>query len=248
VNPSPAPHARRGGNQRIPRPSDFELGRPAPWLALPPEARTVSVNDVLTFARAPRELAVDPEFTTVDGDPSPRLAAVLIAVFTESGDPHDEARVILTRRPETMPSHQGEIAFPGGGHHGDDASLAATALREAHEEIGLEPSAVELVGQLDALGPTRTGFLIHPFVGTVVGRPTLVPHPREVSRVFDVSLTELLADGVHHEERWSYPQLNGAVSFFTLADETVWGATARILTRFLSALVADRLIPREQRT
>lgn len=209
-------------------------------MSLTRESRAISLRDVIEFCKIPRELAIDPEFSAVASDPPPRMAAVLVALFTETGDADDHARLILTRRPETMPSHQGEVAFPGGGHQLGDDSLAATALREAHEEIGLDPAAVELIGELDVLGPTRTGFLIHPFVGVLGGRPSLVAHPREVSRVFDVSLSELLDDGVHHEERWSYPQLNGAVSFFTLSDETVWGATARILTRFLTDLVGRR--------
>ncbi len=198
------------------------------------------MRDVIEFCKEPRQLGTDPEFSPAPSDPPPRLAAVLVALFSETGDVDDQARLILTRRPETMPSHQGEVAFPGGGHQPGDVSLAATALREAHEEIGLDPAAVTLIGELDVLGPTRTGFLIHPYIGVHHGRPSLVPHPREVSRVFDVSLTELLDDGVHHEERWSYPQLNGAVSFFTLHDETVWGATARILTNFLTGLVGRR--------
>ncbi len=69
----------------------------------------------------------------------------------------------------------------------------------------------------------------------------LRPDPREVARVFDVALTELLDDGVHHEEVWDYPGLNRSIFFYDLADETIWGATARILTRFLLRLVDPRL-------
>jgi 8-oxo-dGTP pyrophosphatase MutT (NUDIX family) len=163
-------------------------------------------------------------------------------MFEEAG----EARVILTKRPETMPSHQGEIAFPGGKHEpGVDADLRATALREAHEEIDLDPAAVEIVGELDHLVTVAARFTLAPFVGLLPGRPELVPHVREVDAVFDVAISELLHDEVFREERWEVPpdMLVGvgpdrAIHFFELAGETVWGATARVLTGFLAHLTA----------
>jgi 8-oxo-dGTP pyrophosphatase MutT (NUDIX family) len=174
--------------------------------------------------------------------PETRPAAVLVPIFEEAG----EARVILTKRPETMPSHQGEIAFPGGKQEpGFDPDLRATALREAHEEIGLEPDHVEIVGELDHLVTVSARFALTPFVGLLPERPALVPHVREVDAVFDVALSELLRDDVFREERWEVPpeMLVGvgkdrAIHFFELAGETVWGATARILVGFLAHLTA----------
>jgi 8-oxo-dGTP pyrophosphatase MutT (NUDIX family) len=161
-------------------------------------------------------------------------------VFEEDG----EARIILTKRPETMPSHQGEIAFPGGKYEpGLDADLRATALREAHEEIGLDPGAVEVVAELDHLVTVSARFDLAPFVGLLPGRPALVPHVREVDAVFDVAISELLRDDVFREERWEVPpeMLVGvgkdrAIHFFELAGETFWGATARILVGLLGRL------------
>jgi 8-oxo-dGTP pyrophosphatase MutT (NUDIX family) len=167
-----------------------------------------------------------------------RAAAVLVPLFEEEG----EARVILTKRPDTMPSHRGDIAFPGGTVHADDRSPMEAALREAEEEIGLRPSDVEVVAELDTLSTVTTRFLIAPFVGLVASRPTLVPDPGEVVSVFDVALSELLADGIHREEHWGPGPLAGsrtrAVHFFELEGETVWGATARILAGFLALLTA----------
>jgi len=166
-----------------------------------------------------------------------RASAVLVPLFEEGG----EARIILTKRPETMPSHQGEIAFPGGKlEPGLDHDLRATALREASEEIGLDAGSVEIVAELDGIGTVASRFVIAPFVGFLASRPTLLPDPREVVRVFDVALGELLAPGVHHAERWQTPMGEIDVHFFELADETVWGATARILYGFLQHLVGDR--------
>ncbi len=169
-----------------------------------------------------------------------RPAAVLVPIFEADG----EARLILTKRPETMPSHQGEIAFPGGKlEPNTDADLRAAALREAHEEIGIEPASVEIVAELDQLVTVSARFALAPFVGLLAVPPVLVPHPREVAAVFDVAIAELLDPEVFREERWDVPaeMLVGvgpdrAIHFFELAGETVWGATARILTGFLTHL------------
>jgi 8-oxo-dGTP pyrophosphatase MutT (NUDIX family) len=165
-----------------------------------------------------------------------RAAAVLLPVFEEDG----EARIVLTRRPETMPSHRGEIAFPGGKvESGVDRGPRDAALREAEEEIGLRHDLVDVVSELPTLGTVVGQFNITPFVGVTDGRPVVTDHSREVDRVFDVALAELLADGVYHEERWSWG-LDGterAMQFYELEDETIWGATARILTGFLARIV-----------
>jgi 8-oxo-dGTP pyrophosphatase MutT (NUDIX family) len=159
-----------------------------------------------------------------------------MAMFEESG----EARVILTKRPEHMPSHRGEIAFPGGKVQPDvDATVLDAALREAEEEIGLPRDAVEVVGELDGISTVASRFTITPFVGLLAARPALVPDPREVVAVLDVALAELLGDGAFREERWDLGIPDRSVYFFELPDETVWGATARILVSFLEHLTAS---------
>jgi 8-oxo-dGTP pyrophosphatase MutT (NUDIX family) len=151
-----------------------------------------------------------------------------------------EARLVLTRRPETMLHHQGEIAFPGGKIDPTvDKSPRDAALREAEEEIGLPHHAVEVIGELDPMHTFAGPFLISPFVGLLAARPMLAPDPREVERVFDVPISELLSDGVHREERWGdIYGANRPMHFFELEDETIWGATARILAGFLAHLMA----------
>jgi 8-oxo-dGTP pyrophosphatase MutT (NUDIX family) len=166
--------------------------------------------------------------------PGMRAAAVLVPLFEEGG----EARLILTKRPETMPSHRGDIAFPGGKRQPDlDASLLDAALREAEEEIGLSPAAVEVVAELDTISTVTSRFLVAPFVGVLADPPELRPDPREVERVFDVPLSELMADGVHRVEHWGTGVLTRDVHIFELEDETVWGLTARILAGFLTLLI-----------
>lgn len=162
---------------------------------------------------------------------------MLVALFEDDG----EARVILTKRPEHMPSHRGEIAFPGGKVQADvDATVLDAALREAEEEIGLSRSAVEIVAELDGISTLASRFTITPFVGLLAAPPRLVPDPREVVKVLDVPLSGLLDDGAYREERWDLGIPDRAVHFFELPDETVWGATARILAGFLEHLVEGR--------
>lgn len=158
-----------------------------------------------------------------------RPSAVLVALFEEDG----EARVVLTRRASTLRSHTGEVSFPGGRVDEGEDSVAA-ALREAAEEVDLDPSTVEILGQLSPLRTISNPAAITPFVGVLPGRPSLTANPAEVERVFDVALAELLADGVFREERWELPAVGDrAIYFFELDEDLVWGATARMLFELL---------------
>lgn len=221
-----------GGRQVIPTPPGLRAGGAAPWAGLDPSLRFFSLADVrdrLEVLPPPRESDLH--------TPSSRAAAVLVAVFEE----HGEAHVILTKRPETMPSHRGEIAFPGGKRDPGDASVVAAALREAQEEIGLAPEAVEVAGELDSLSTVASQFTIAPVVGVLAEPPELVPDPREVAAAFAVPISELLDPVTWREERWQLWGEWRSMTFFHLPGETVWGATARILTNFLQFLVAKRL-------
>ena len=219
----------RGGEQRIPRPPGARAGGPAPWSHLPADRRRLSLAQVRERCAA-LPAPQPPPFEM----PGSRPAAVLVPLFEAGG----EANVVLTKRPETMPSHQGEIAFPGGGlRPGVDATLRDAALREAEEEIGLPPAAVEVVAELDTLATVGSRFTITPFVGVADPLPRLVPHPGEVVKILEVPLSELLEDDAFHEEFWGSP--DRAIAFFELPDETVWGATARVLVAFLAHLTAS---------
>lgn len=224
--------AERGGAQRIPRPTGRRPGNAPRWADLDPEQRIFTITEVrrrLAVLPAPRPA----ELATAQS----RAAAVLLALFEDRG----EAHLILTKRPETMPSHQGEIAFPGGKRDPRDPSPRAAALREAHEEIGLAPQAVEVVAELDGISTVASQFTITPFVGLLTGRPALAPDPREVVKAFAVPLSELLEPEAYREERWELFGDWRPMSFFELPGETIWGATARILAGFLGFLTADRI-------
>ena len=235
-NSGPGP---QGGRQRIPRPEGFVVGDPSPWAGLTPAQRRFNIADVraaLTGLPAPRPASEHPfheivaDRTLRSGAGALRDAAVLLVLFEERG----EARLVLTRRPDHLPTHQGDIAFPGGKLEPViDADAAAAALREAHEEIGLAPESVELVAELDHLPSVGGPFAIAPFVGIVAGRPELTPAPGEVDRVFDVALSELLDPDAHHLERWNRFGSERTMYFFDVAGETVWGATALMVAVFL---------------
>ena len=220
----------RGGRQRIPRPPGTRPGELPAWSALGRAERFIPLATAverLSHAGPP----LGPTFDVADA----REAAVLVALFEDGGETH----VVLTKRPETMPSHQGEIAFPGGKREPTDASLVAAALREAHEEIGLEPEAVEVVIELDTIATVASAFTISPFVGVLAERPVLKPHPREVVDVFAVPVSELLHPEAYREELWDLWGAYRPMAFFELPGETVWGATARILSRLLLVITGS---------
>ena len=161
---------------------------------------------------------------------------MLVALFEEDG----EARVVLTRRADHLRNHRGEVSFPGGRLEPGESPVAG-ALREATEEVGLDPASVEIIGELAPLSTMSSTAAITPFVATLPGRPELKANPDEVELVFDVALADLLADDVFEEEVWTTPDRGRrSVFFFHMADDTIWGATARILLELLELVSLSR--------
>jgi len=163
-----------------------------------------------------------------------RPSAVLVPIFPVG----DEAHLVLTKRPDHLRSHAGEIAFPGGKQDPEDADLLATALRETEEEVAIPPTAVRVLAELPTIGTVRGVVAITPFVGVLAERPTLIARPGEVEAAFTVSLAELLDPEAWYSEQWSIFDREFDMAFYLLPGETVWGATARILTGLLSHLTA----------
>jgi 8-oxo-dGTP pyrophosphatase MutT (NUDIX family) len=152
-------------------------------------------------------------------------AAVLLPLY---GWP-DEPGLIFTERRADMRRHAGEISFPGGRRDEIDADLATTALREAQEEIALEPARVELVGALPPVSTFVTGYRVHPFVGLVVhpAELGLTPNPNEVETVLTFSL-EVLRES-YEMRRLVRRGVPIRTPTYEVEGQLIWGATARIL-------------------
>jgi 8-oxo-dGTP pyrophosphatase MutT (NUDIX family) len=159
-----------------------------------------------------------------------RASAVLAPLYEDDG----ELLVILTRRTWTMRSHSGEVSFPGGRQDDADADLWHTALREAREEIALDATKVEPIGELDHLSTVTSRSFIVPYVGALVGAPHTQASPAEVSAVLHVPVAELLDPAIFREEIWTFPWAEDRpIFFFELVGDTVWGATGAMLRQLL---------------
>jgi 8-oxo-dGTP pyrophosphatase MutT (NUDIX family) len=144
---------------------------------------------------------------------------------------------VLTRRSSRLRSHTHQVSFPGGRiDRGESAEEAA--LREAHEEVGIDPLSVDIFGQLSHLSTFANPAPITPFVARLAGRPVLRPNPAEVERAFTVPVIELTQPDVYREELWTFPDgSEQPMSFFELVGDTVWGATARMLRELLDVVL-----------
>lgn len=241
--------------QVIPTPAYAVAGAPAPWHQLDPSDRQhVSlgrVEQALLASERHFDVALPPEqpaeLRDVVADdevrPITRRSAVLVALFEENG----EARVLLTRRSADLKNHRGEVALPGGRSDANE-SATETALREASEEIGLSSRAVRVIGWLSPIVTYASGSAIQPIVGLLQERPTLSANPLEVERIFDVALSDLMAEGNFVEQRWrrDVPRPGAdadgtfPIYFYRVPGEVVWGATARVLTELLALITGTQ--------
>ncbi len=161
-------------------------------------------------------------------------AAVLVALVARP----DGLTMLLTRRTAHLSSHAGQISFPGGRAEQVDASPVETALREAQEEIGLDPRHVEIIGRLPDY-MTGTGFHVTPVVALLMPPFELVPDPNEVAEIFEVPLAHLM-NGAHHQRLSVDVPGGGRRSFYAMPYERhfIWGATAGMLRNLFHFLRA----------
>lgn len=220
------PPARRpGGAQIIPRPPSWTVGELGPPAAHPLLVTVDDIQRALVSAQPIRPLA--PTF------PDARASAVLVAL----ADGEQGAEVLLTRRSRHMRNHKGEISFPGGRTDPGETPVE-TALREAHEEVGLDPSLVTVFAELDHLSTVVSRSHIVPVVGRLRDVIPLGPATSEVERVIWLPLGELVRPDTYHAERWGRSPTDRLLHFFELEDETVWGATAFMLVDLLTRIAA----------
>jgi 8-oxo-dGTP pyrophosphatase MutT (NUDIX family) len=164
-----------------------------------------------------------------------RPAAALLLLY-----PHDGAWWLpLTVRGSGLRAHGGQVSLPGGRLDHPDETVAAAALREAQEEIGVAPADVDVLGALTSLPIAVSGFLLHPIVGAATHRPAFVLAPDEVDRVIETPISRLLQpDAVSWERRAlaTGAQAPFDVPYFELDGARVWGATAMVLAEFIALL------------
>ncbi len=162
-----------------------------------------------------------------------RPAGALLLLF-----PMDRrSGLVLTLRSDRIGRHRGQVSLPGGAvEPGED--VASAAIREAHEEAGVDPSIPSVLGSLTPLDVPVSGYVIHPVVAYATVRPDLLPCGHEVERVAEVAVADLADPGNLRVETWTREWGTAEVPFFRVGGLTVWGATAMILSEFLSLLDA----------
>ena len=157
-----------------------------------------------------------------------RVAAVLVPVITDG-----EARIVFTRRTDTLSRHAGEISFPGGlADPGETPTI--TALRETEEELGVAAGLVEVLGTFGTFHTRVLGTVIVPVVGLLASEPVFRPNAAEIERVLIQPLAALGSLG--HESDWEWEGRRFPTYVFDTPGQVIWGATARILRGFLDAL------------
>lgn len=217
---------RAGGSQVIPRPKNFRIIDHNPWLNL--DTSALSSLEVVTQAVA----AFQPDQVLRQPLENVRPSAVLVGLFESSNG----VEAILTRRSQNLTNHRGEISFPGGRLDAGESVLQA-ALRETQEEIGLNPEDVQVVGELNSMATVVSNSHIVPIVGRYRTPPKLHAVNSEVDRVFSVPLSELVRTDTYSQEHWIFDDREFQINFFYLDDETIWGATARILFQVMMLAV-----------
>jgi 8-oxo-dGTP pyrophosphatase MutT (NUDIX family) len=162
----------------------------------------------------------------------PVLAAVLVPLFLASES--REPSVVLTKRRADLRRHAGEISFPGGRMDAEDPDLSATALREAEEEIGLDRSQVDLLGELPPTSTFVTNYVIHPFVGMIPAGVAWRLSAREVDTVLELPLETVQA--ARTKTTIERRGMTFETDAYVIEDQVIWGATARIIEHLLQRL------------
>lgn len=194
-----------------------------------PLRRSLTVEEVRRALAAHRPSSVD--------NPALRRAAVLVPLYQQEG----EIWLLLTRRTDLVAVHKGQISFPGGAVEPGDADAREAALRETWEELGIRPEDVEVLGQLDDVTTVVSGFVIRPYVGRIPHPYDLRPAQEEIAEIIPAPLGFFLDPRNLRTEPREREGRRELVYFYDYGPHVVWGATARILHRFTSILLGERV-------
>lgn len=159
-------------------------------------------------------------------------AAVLILLYPKK----DEFHIVFMKRPSYPGVHSNQVSLPGGRREAYETDLKQTALRETAEELGIEVSAIEILGQLTPLIIPVSSYKVVPFVGILSNEPSFSPDPEEVKYLLEVSVSDILDPAFIKHEYWDFQDTKVNVPFFNWKGEKVWGATAMILSEFIDIL------------
>ena len=164
-------------------------------------------------------------------DPA-RLSGVLVLLYSMNG----RLNVPLILRPTYDGTHSGQVAFPGGGFEKGDRDLTDTALRETHEELGIAPKDVQVLGVLTELYIRPSNYEVYPTVGRLKAKPVFRPEPSEVAQLLEVPLAALLDPTNQRREQWQLADRSALVPYYAIQSQTIWGATAMILSELLAVV------------
>lgn len=203
-------------------------------------ALTHDLQQPLPGARAQFEMAPRPRAGASALEPpaaDARQSGVLILFYPFRG----EIYFPLILRPIYQGVHSGQVGLPGGGQEPEDANLTQTALREAFEEIGVPAEDVHVLGTLSPLYIERSNHLVFPTVGWTATRPRFHPDPYEVADLIEARLLDFLDPTLRRTELWELADRQATVPIFGVANQTIWGATAMILSELLALPTLRRL-------
>lgn len=220
--------------QLVPRPPLTRRMKRPVWMDELAESLPLNRFDLaraFSMGEASRDLAPKPAPSLPDGDMK-RPAGVLAVLTGSAFSPS----MVFTRRSLHLKSHSGEIAFPGGKvEHGETPMDAA--IRETYEEIGIEPSTLDILGKITELATSTSGISMSAYLAmSSVSSPIYYPSEDEVAAVIEVPIAELLSSAIYHREVWTRGHEEREMHFFAIDDDLVWGATAYITVQALERI------------
>jgi 8-oxo-dGTP pyrophosphatase MutT (NUDIX family) len=163
-------------------------------------------------------------------------AGILILIYPKENDVY----TVFMKRPEYPGAHGGQISFPGGRYEISDSTLEETALRETEEEFGIHKNSIAVLGKLTPLFIPVSRYEVHPFIGYIHQQPEFKPDPKEVEYLIETDIFTLLDPTIQKSKPALVENFNGEIPYFDIKGHQIWGATAMILSEFIT--IARRII------